>query len=67
MNDRYLTYLAALAQRDRYALILCGFALGALVADWSLSHLPRVRSVYRGVLLALWLGLWVYALVKVML
>jgi hypothetical protein len=65
MNDRYLVYLDALAQRDRYALILLAIVVGLLLADWALLRFPRVRTFYRGYLLALWLGLWLLALYKV--
>lgn len=66
MNDRYLVYLEALAQRDRYALILFAIAAGLLLGDWVLSRFPKARSVYRGYLLAVWLGLWLLALSKVL-
>lgn len=64
MNDRYLVYLDALAQRDRYALILLAIVLGFLLADWALLRFPRLRAIYRGYLLVVWVGLWLLALYK---
>lgn len=58
--SRYDLLAAAYVTRDRYAVIIFGFAALVLITDWATRKTPWLNKAWRAFLVIAWLGLIVY-------